>query len=263
MQVLRNQLTGYVHIYPQCWVYLGKYLFLFDIRTQSMNPLDYLLPQPSFDLPPEKQAAFDSQFAATPSGDFIDYRLDYPRWQFLSYLCKSRNFVLHGSPNSQIEKVEPRKAVDVKAFSAQEAIYATTDGIWVIYFAIIDRKSFGKLSLFNSCVDIRVSADLVLGPLYFFSITHSALLQNPWCDGVVYILPRENFQKEPSQQMLGAEVSFPHWISPMPASPVAKLVVKPDDFPFLKKIHGHDDEKLSRLAQEFPNGFPWPEALVT
>jgi hypothetical protein len=228
-----------------------------------MPALDYLLPQPSFDLSPEKVTEFENLFASNPSGSFVDYRLPYPKWQFLSYLCQSRSLVLHGSQNLDIEVVEPRKAIDVKAFSGQNAIYATTDGIWVIYFAIIDRKNFGSLSLFNSCLDIRISPEQKIGPLYFFSITYSVLLQKPWCDGAIYILPRENFQQEPAQQMMGAEIIFPHWISAQPANPVAKILVQSQDFPFLAEVHGHDDEKLSALAAADPNGFPWPEAIIT
>lgn len=228
-----------------------------------MQALDYLLPQPTFDLSSDKQAEFETLIDSTPSGSFVDYQLTHPKWQFLSYLCQSRNLVLHGSQNLEIAEVEPRKAIDTKAFSAQEAIYATTDGIFVIYFAIVDRRNFSPLTLFNSCLDIRVSPDQVLGPLYFFSITHSALLQKPWRDGAIYILPRENFEQEPAQQMSGAEIIFPHWISPRPATPIAKLLVQPKDFPFLAEIHGHNDEKLTRLAAADPNGFPWPEALVT
>jgi hypothetical protein len=227
-----------------------------------MQVMDYLLPQPPFCLLAEHQTAFESLIASTPLGSFIDYQLDYPKWQFLSYLCKSRNLVLHGSQNLDIVEVEPRMAHDLKAFSGQDAIYATTDGIWVIYFAILDRRKF-KLSLFNSCIDIRLSPDQVIGPLYFFSITHSALLQKPWCDGAVYILPRETFEQEPAQQMMGATIQFPHWISFQSARPVAKLRVQPTDFPFLAAIHGHDDEKLVQLATTDPNGFPWLEALMT
>jgi hypothetical protein len=228
-----------------------------------MQPLDFLLPQPPFDLTPEKQADFEALFASTPPGGFVEYQLPHPKWQFLSYLCQSRELVLHGSQNALIEVVEPRKAMDVRAFSAQEAIYATTDGIWVIYFAIIDRKNFQPLTLFNTCLDIRLSPDQVVGPLYFSSISHSALLQNPWCDGVIYILPRRNFTQEPAQKILGAEVILPHWVSAKPARPVAKLRVRPADFPFLAEIHGHNDEKLSRLARTQPDGFPWPDALET
>lgn len=228
-----------------------------------MQALDYLLPQPPFDLTLEKQAAFNALIDSTPANGLVDYQLAYPKWQFLSYLCKSRNLVLHGSQNAGIEVVEPRKANDIRTFSKQEAIYATTDGIWVIYFAIVDRKNFQPLSLFNSCLHVRISPDQTLGPLYFFSITYSALLRKPWCDGVIYILPRGTFQREPAQQMMGAELHFPHWISSTPAKPIAKLHVQSQDFPFLAEVHGHDDEKLTNLAAADPNGFPWQEALVT
>ena len=228
-----------------------------------MQALDYLLPQPLFDLTPEQQAAFDDLFASTPQNSWIHYQLLYPKWQFLSYLCRSTDLVLHGSQSADITIVEPRKAMDVRVFSGQKAIYATTDGIWAMFFAIIDRKRFSPLSLFNSCLNIQISADQILGPLYFFSITHSALLQKPWCDGVVYILLRENFEQELPQQMLGASIIFPHWTSFEPAEPVAKLLVQPQDFPFLAEVHGHNDEKLARLAAQDANGFPWPEALET
>jgi hypothetical protein len=228
-----------------------------------MQALDFLHPQPDFDLSAEKKHAFDALFDATPSGAQVDYQLAHPKWQFLSYLCQSRNLVLHGSQNMGFGEVEPRKANDIKAFSDQDAIYATTDGIWVIFFAIIDRKKFGQLSLLNSCLEIHVHPDQRIGPLYFFSITHSAYLQAPWCDGMVYILPRNDFEQEPPQQMLGAEISFPHWVCHQPARPVAKLLVQPQDFPFLANIHAHDDKLLSQLAAADPNGFPWPAALVT
>jgi hypothetical protein len=227
-----------------------------------MQALDYLLPQPPFDLSPEKQAEFDALFTSIQPGGLIDYRLAHPKWQFLSYLCQSSSLVLHGSQNVGITEVEPRQAMDVRAYSGQNAIYATTDGIWVIFFAIIDRKKFSPLSLFNSCLDIRISPEQTWGPFYFFSITHSALVQEPWCEGSVYILPREGFVQEPAQPMMGAEIVFPHWIGRKPTQPIARLTVGPQDFPFLAAIHGHDDEKLTKLASKEPDGFPWPAALV-
>jgi hypothetical protein len=227
-----------------------------------MNPLDYYLPQPAFELSPAQQAGFDALLASTPPGGWIDYRLDAPKWQFLSYLCQSKNLVLHGSQNLAINEIEPRKALDIRAFSAQEAIYATTDGIWVIYFAIVDRQRF-QLSLFNSCVTVRIPSGPELGPLYFFSVTQTALVQNPWCDGAIYILPREHFTQEAPQHMQGAEVIFPHWVSAQPSHPVARLRVGPQDFPFLAQVHGHNEEKLVRLVAADPNGYPWPEALET
>ena len=127
--------------------------------------------------------------------------------------------------------------------------------------AILDRKQYPEMSLFNSCLRARISADQFSDPMYFFSITHSILLQKPWCEGMIYILPRQSFEREASQQMQGVEIVFPHWISPVPAEPAAMLQVGPQDFPFLAQIHGHNNEKLDQLATADPNGFPWPEAF--
>jgi hypothetical protein len=52
----------------------------------------------------------------------------------------------------EIEQVEPKKANDKRAYSNQLAIYTTTDGIWVMYFAILDRKKYPEMTLFNSCL---------------------------------------------------------------------------------------------------------------
>jgi len=221
----------------------------------------FLLPRPPFDLSPEKQQAFEDLWQSTPRGDLVAYRLPYPKWQYLTYLCETKELVLHGSQNQGIRRVEPRQANDKKAFSNQRAIYAATDGIWVIYFAILDRHKYPEMALFNSCLRVRISADQLGDPLYFFSITHSVLLQKPWCEGMIYILPRQSFEQEASQQAQGMEIVFPHWISPLPADPVARLAVGPQDFPFLAQIHGHNDDKLVQLATANPGGFPWPEAL--
>jgi len=226
-----------------------------------MEASSFLLPRPSFDLTPPKQTAFEDLCQSTPTGDFVDYRLLYPKWQYLSYLCETRELVLHGSQNQSIGQVEPRQANDIKAFSNQRAIYATTDGIWVIYFAILDRRKYSLMSLYNTCLRAGVSLDQLSDPMYFFSITHSVLLQEPWCEGMIYILPRQSFEQEAPQQIQGMEIVLPHWISTLPAKPIAKLHVGPEDFPFLAQIHGHNNEKIIQLATADPSGFPWPEAL--
>jgi hypothetical protein len=226
-----------------------------------MNPASFLLPRPRFDQTPKMRADFDNLFRSTSRGDFIDYSLPFPKWQFLSYLCETNPVVLHGSQKLDINLVEPRQANDKRAFSNQRAIYASTDGIWVLYFSILDRRKYPEMGLFSSCLQARISPDQLSEPLYFFSITQSALLQKPWRTGAIYILPRQNFIQEPPQFMEGKEIVFPHWISTQSAQPMAKLLIEPQDFPFLDQIHGHDDEKLIQLASANPNGFPWPDAL--
>lgn len=226
-----------------------------------MNPADYLIPRPPMDV-----SAYTDQirnlFDGTPRGRAVDYTLSLPKWQFLNYLCETRNLVLHGSQIGNIDTVEPRQANDIRAFSNQRAIYATTDGIWAIFFAIIDRRNHKNLSLFNSCLQARIDPDTLTDPMYFFSITQSVRLQAPYCNGTIYILNRDSFYQEPPQTAQGMEIIFPHWISHEPAVSVMRLEVTPDDFPFLQQIHGHDDAKLVALARENPEGFPWPEALI-
>ena len=226
-----------------------------------MEATAFLLPRPPFDLSPEKLKAFEDVWQATNRGDIVDYHLPHPKWQFLSHLCETKELVLHGSQTQDIRAVEPRQANDVRAYSNQRAIYATTDGIWAIYFAILDRKKYPGMSLFDVCVRVRVSAEQFSDPMYFFSVTYSVLLQKPWCEGMIYILPRQSFEQEPPQQYQGMEIVFPHWISPLPADPVARLRVGPQDFPFLAQTHGHNNAKLVELITADPGGFPWPEAL--
>jgi hypothetical protein len=222
----------------------------------------YFLPSPQLSLNREKKAAFDDLWRSTPPGDLIDYRLPHPKWEFLTDICRTNELVLHGSQRQDIEIVEPQQARDKREFSNQRAIYATTDGIWVVFFAIIDRKHYSELSLFNSCFQVYQDASHLSDPYYFFSITQTVKLQQPWCNGMVYILPRHGFYREPVQKLSGVEVIFPHWISDQPARPAARIIVGPQDFPYMDQIHGHDDEKLIELFTKNPGGFPI-EAVVS
>ena len=71
-------------------------------KLAAMGALGYLLPRPSFDLTPGMRAAFEHLYGATPRGGLVDYHLPYPKWCYLSYLCESRELVLHGSQDRDI-----------------------------------------------------------------------------------------------------------------------------------------------------------------
>jgi hypothetical protein len=221
-----------------------------------MDTPSYFLSRPQYEITADKQSAFEALYLSISPGSFIDYRLPYPKWEFLTYLCEAKELVLHGSQNEKIGTVKPHQANDKRAYSNQRGIYATTDGIWVIYFAILDRKKYPEMSLFNSCWRARISAHQLTDPHYFFSITHSFLGKNPFCDGVIYILPRQSFGQEAPQQLQGMEIIFPHWIGKEPTKPAAKLKVGPADFPYMTQIHGHNDNKLEELYRSNPDVFP-------
>jgi len=222
----------------------------------------WLLPQPDARRTPEMIDEFDGMFddiQQRSSGTRIEYPGRFPKWQFLSYVAQVHGVVLHGSYEPCIAEVEPRQADDVRAYSAQRAIYATTDGIWAIFFAILDRRGH-PMSLANTCLRIRDESGELSEPFYYFSITQSALDAEPWCEGAVYILSREGFSQESPRRLGPVDVEFPHWIGRQAATPLAYLPVGPGDFPFLEEIRGHDDAELRRRYEEDPGGFPWEES---
>jgi len=99
----------------------------------------------------------------------------------------------------------------------------------------------------------------VSDPHYFFSISDMALTQRPWRSGVVYLLPAGSFETQPPLAVGDVRVQVAQAASPVPVTPVAKLMVDPSDFPFLEEIRGHDDELLQTRIAADPTGFPWVE----
>lgn len=183
---------------------------------------------------------------------FIDYRLAAPKWQFLCHAADRAGFVLHGTGNQDIALFEPRQPEDQTEFGSRRAVFAAADGIWPMYFAIVDRDRYA-MGLLNACIYLPGGRD----PYYFFSISRSALVQRPWRAGVVYLLPADSFDLQPPIMLHGEEIQTAQAASAMAVRPVAKLVVRPEDFPFLDQIRGHDHDVLLARAAADPDGFPW------
>lgn len=220
---------------------------------------DYWLTRPSVNIDERTQLAFDGLLHTTLSTGgcpTIQYHLPYPKWQFLCYLADHHNLAMHGSGNPQIDRFEPRQSNDLNEFGNQKAVYAAADGLWAMFFAIVDRERVGSIS--NACVRLVEPTGALHGPYYFFSISQSALPGQPWRTGTVYLLPRSTFTTEPSITLGANEVQIAQLASYEPVEPVAKLTVTPDDFPFLMQIRGHDDQRLQEYATALQTGAPWP-----
>lgn len=185
---------------------------------------------------------------------FIDYRLTAPKWQFLCHAADTGNFVLHGTGDPGITLFEPRQPDDPDEFSGRRAVFAAMDGIWPMYFAILDRDRY-PIGLLNAC--IRQSGDPA--SYYFFSITRSALEQRPFRDGVVYLLPSDGFEPQPPIGRGADEIRIAQAVNPQPVEPVAKINIQPEDFPFLDRLRGHDNDVLQARIAADPDGFPWLE----
>ena len=219
----------------------------------------YYLPRPPLDLAPATCAAFERLYdeAVRPGhGEVLDYTLSSPKWQFLCWLCDTQEVLLHGSGAPGIRVFEPRQSNDIEEFGNRRAVYAASDGIWPLYFAIVDRERYVR-SLVNGCFRVLGPDGARGDPYYFFSINEDALPHQPWRAGTIYMLPRAGFEPQPRESYRGAALEIAQWASPAPVQPLAQLVVGPADFPFLAQIRAHDMAVVSQRAERDPKGFPW------
>ena len=171
-----------------------------------MNMPSYFLSQPPVDREEEVISAFEHLYRTiieAGTGQEIDYTISAPKWQFLCYLCEQKHIVLHGSSNANIAEFEPRKAEDVNEFGDRRAVYAASDGIWPLYFAIVNREL--ATSLLNGCIRI-VESEGKGDSYYFFSVNEDALPHFPWRNGTVYLLPGDTFEPQPRLTFQGVEI---------------------------------------------------------
>lgn len=226
-----------------------------------MHLPDYLIPPPAFALDTHIQRACDDLLTnAIAQGHHtpLCYTLPIPKWQFLCYLADHHGLALHGSGDAHVVEFEPRQPTDVTTFGSQRAVYAAADGLWPMYFAIVDRTQHIR-SLLNACVRVSFGEEQVSDPLYLLSVSQQALAHQPWRSGWVYILPRTSFMQEPPFIVQHVHVQSAQLASAVAVTPLAKLAITPADFPLLASIRGHDDERLADYVAAFQAGAPWPD----
>jgi hypothetical protein len=187
------------------------------------------------------------------NGRPVSYGLDAPTWQFLCWLVENKDVLLHGSNNSDLRSLDPRRAADESEFGGQLAVFAASDGIWAMFFAIANRQV--ARSLVNTCFSVDEGGEWKT--YYYFSVNADAFEGDPWQEGTVYILPRAGFVREGGSGVEPPTELAHQWASTLPVSPVASMRVTPKDFPFLDDVHGHDLETVIARAASDPDGFPW------
>ena len=198
-----------------------------------------LLKGPRVELDEARRRHFDGVLANTPPGGVIDYRSDAPRWEFLWWCAEERGLLVHGAGRADIDEFTPRSQTDWYS-RRTTAVFAASDGIWPMFFAIVDRKRY-RGSLRNGCVRFGVGA-LASEKRYWFSLNATARGGRYWTPGTMYLLPRDNFR--PTPPLLGMQPQ--EWSNPNPVAPLARLHIEPNDFPFL------DDVGVHREYQELP-----------
>ena len=155
--------------------------------------------------------------------------------------------LFHGSDNGGLDVLYPRRTsyeVDDQAQRGNRAaVYATDDGWWAMWFSVIDRgRVRGSI---RSGVEIFTDPQGQRLPVYRFSVDYR-ILPPPLRDGWLYVLARDTFHQLPV--VPGGPPSH-EWCSPETVVPLARLPVRPTDFPFHDRISGHDDGDLFRLGE--------------
>jgi hypothetical protein len=195
------------------------------------------LPEPISVLSDEKREAFEQVFRSMlegSSGSAVNYGCPYPKWEYLRYLVQEKDIVLHGSNRKDIEVLEPKEQTD---YSGKQitAVFASRDGIWPMFFAIVNTTGY-RGSLRNGCWVVKKKSGEQR--FYFFSVNEEMLGEGIWTEGMIYILPGEAFELTNR-----GVVRFDEWASKEAVRPIAKLAVEPEDFPFLGQVAGHQEEE--------------------
>lgn len=228
--------------------------------TRPADLPDYWLSRPAPLLDPTVAAEFDQLLAAAEtSGPVqpIEYRSRHPLWQFLCHVADTGRYVLHGSGSGDVSQFEPRQANDSEEFGNRMGVYAAADGIWAMYYAVVDRALAS--GLVNACVrfgDPGAAPEEFHGPYYYFSVDaddHPA----PWRTGYVYLLPADGFESQQQVDSDGRSVLIAQRFNPEPVRPTAQVVVHPEDFPYLEQVHRHVKSEINERHAADPDGFPW------
>ena len=224
---------------------------------------NYWLPRPEVELSKEVRSELETLYTEhveKGQGEWLRAPLPVPKWVFLSWLADEKGLLMHGTGDSAITMFEPRTPNDNSPdeFSKQKAVFAAGDGIWSIFYAVIDRVNF-RLRMLNGALQFEV-AESWTRMHYFFSVTQEVLRRYPWREGTVYVLPSEGFVRQPPY-VLGkhGRIYEPHYANPNPVRPLVKLRVTPEDFPLLAQVRGHDNDEVTANAAREPYGFPWLE----
>lgn len=163
--------------------------------------------------------------------------------RFVQWLMANELVIFHGSNDAGIEELAPvRRSMELNDATGRGnrgAVYGTQDGLWAMFFSVIDRQRL-KGSIRNG-VDTHWSGANDRLDLYHFSIHHGLLGERPFTVGALYLLPRDRFSRLPLYP--GGPPSH-EWACEEPVRPLARIGVRPEDFPFLDRIGGHDDGEV-------------------
>jgi hypothetical protein len=170
---------------------------------------------------PRERPGFAAAADALLRGESVD--LPEPRVEFLRWLGASRPVVFHGSPRDDLEELSTeRRSRDETEWGNQAAVYASSDPVWSIYFAVLRRD--------NGWTGTR-NGSMGVGGRRFYFFLHNLGSESPdrFGPGSLYLLPPDTFEAQPPA--LGF-IDLAHLVSRVAVRPIARIDVTPADFPF-------------------------------
>ena len=199
--------------------------------------------------PPPDDPIFSDLWETAQQLDGAALDLDgVPPHRFVQWLLSRDIVIFHGSNDRTIDEFLPRRTSlelhDVGGRGNLGAIYGTHDGLWSMFFATVDRSALrGSISNGVARYD---APDGRTVDVYHFSVSSESLPERPFTAGALYLLPRDTFERIP---FFPGGPPSPEWASHEPVRPICRILLEPEDFPFLDDIGGHDDGPLLELEE--------------
>lgn len=183
--------------------------------------------------------AFDSYTWSQVDG-VVNLRPPGPIAAYLRYLGRC-GLLFHGSKDADLDELRTNAPNDSREFGRQNAVFATHDPLWAMFFALANRPA--ARSIRNGSVASVAALDR---RRYFLSVgirDSSASLTTP---GWIYVLPADGFRREPP---LGGVLDTGQWVSTEAVRPLAKARILPDDYPLLDamRVHGSSETMVATV----------------
>jgi hypothetical protein len=212
------------------------------------EPPGYGLVAPEFIPDVTRDEVFASLAARMGAGASVEWTVPYPKHEFIRWLGSLDRYIFHGSNDRAIDEFLPvRTSMELYDHGGRGnlgAVYGTHDGLWSMFFAIVDRSRIPG-SIRNGVTTFEAPDGRTVDS-YQFSLDREALPERPFTTGALYVLPRATFTRLPMWP--GGPLSN-EWASVETVKPLARLTIAPEEFPFIDSIGAHDDGPMLRTFE--------------
>jgi len=181
-----------------------------------------------------------SALAARPPLVHGDH-LPVPVAIFIRWLAEHRGYLLHGTPYCGIEVLQPSVQADVLRHT-DEVVFATSDGLLAMYFAVVNRGRPHSLRQF--CWRTQQGRRLYALSARFPTVESA---EPTWVPGEVHVLSPAGFR--PRRDRSGRLTE--EWASSSRSQPEFSVAVTPADFPLLSAVTDHPRSAVDEFLEVF------------